>query len=109
MAIAENYTRLSEKGSILSVTIVYSSIDEFKRPPYESVDLQIDQLRVLLDKSGTDNNTSKSLLFTWGSQCFRGILKKMDVDYTMFSSNGTPVKAEVKIQIIGNESNSKLV
>lgn len=41
--------------------------------------------------------------FSWGSVRFSGFVEKVDVNFTMFEKGGTPVRAEVSLNIISVE------
>ncbi len=40
------------------------------------------------------------IMFEWGSFKFRGLIKSLNLDYVMFTSNGTPVRAKASITLV---------
>jgi len=48
--------------------------------------------------------------FIWGSVCFSGFIKHVNVTYTMFNKNGMPIRAKVDTQLMGipEESSTKI-
>lgn len=56
----------------------------------------------LTDKSSaTDkkNNRPPTILFVWGEFVFQGVIESLGQKYTMFLSDGTPVRAECALKI----------
>jgi LysM repeat protein len=41
------------------------------------------------------------LMITWGTLLFKGTLKEMDIEFTVFKSDGTPVRAKAKAKFTG--------
>ena len=85
----------------LSVTLYYNTLRSLHSPLYESVDLQINKLRVFLNEHETATEQLKRIAFTWGDLCVFGILSSFRVKYMMFASDGTAVRAEVSLSIEG--------
>lgn len=46
---------------------------------------------------GTENNRPPECIFSWGSFAIQGVIQKVDQKFTMFLSDGTPVRAEITI------------
>lgn len=40
------------------------------------------------------------VMFEWGAFKFRGLIKSLNLDYVMFTSNGTPVRAKASITLV---------
>ena len=51
------------------------------------------------------NNYTRRVTFGWGNMCYKGILNYMNAQYTMFSIEGTPVRAYVDIGILCIDEN----
>lgn len=44
------------------------------------------------------------LLIVWGTQIFKGVLTSMNIKYTLFRPNGTPLRATVSLSFYGQKS-----
>lgn len=42
---------------------------------------------------------SRKIIFSWGNQVYKGRLQSVNTEYTMFSSQGSPVRAKVTIEL----------
>ena len=57
----------------------------------------------MLMKMYPKTHTQSSVIFTWGSMEFEGFITSMSINYQMFNRNGHPVRAEVDLDIQGEE------
>ncbi|BDD09408.1 peptidoglycan-binding protein [Fulvitalea axinellae] len=98
-----------------------SKSDEFYRlgPENLSFETLLDDTGAIADKSGKTLDQKISLMrdtlfkvnskthqpsfskLIWGSFEFRGRLEKMDIDYTMFKPDGTPLRAKINFAFLG--------
>lgn len=46
----------------------------------------------------------KSVVFAWGTLAYRGTMDSFSVAYQMFAADGTPVQAEVRLSISGEDA-----
>lgn len=49
------------------------------------------------------------LLVIWGTQLFRGVLTSMNIRYTLFRPNGTPLRATVTLSFVEQRSASEIL
>ncbi len=62
---------------------------------------RLDQLkRVALNFNG-DQHKPNNLLLTWGTLVFKCVLAEMNLDYTLFTADGTPVRATAACKFCG--------
>lgn len=86
-----------EEQLVLSVTLFFNTLTSLYQPTYEDVRKYI---RELYPYTNTKGNI-QSIFFLWGSIAVRGYLRSMNVQYTMFAPDGTPVRAQVSISVEG--------
>ena len=71
--------------------------------PYKikSIDKEVDELeKVTYDLYG-DKHRPNYLKVSWGAFIFKGILKSINYDYTLFSGNGIPLRVKITFSLIG--------
>jgi hypothetical protein len=73
------------------------------------VDAQIKLFLALAYKMDSDIHKPPYLLLVWGTFIFRGVLTSADIKYTLFSSSGLPLRAEMTINISEHEDKQKLL
>lgn len=56
---------------------------------------------MIVDPSEIKKNRPYFVLFEWDKFKFSGVISKLDVKYTMFDSDGTPLRAKVDVTIKG--------
>lgn len=86
----------------LSTTLFYNTYTNLSATTYIDVRDYIRQLYPYTNASIKNKDNLKKIAFMWGSISVIGVLEKMDVRYTMFSPDGTPIRGEVSISIAGN-------
>lgn len=77
-----------------------------------SVQLIVDESNAILQTEGNvqteaegfiaalSNENTRALLFMWGDMTYEGILNGVEVNYTMFDTNGIPIRGEINLSII---------
>lgn len=71
------------------------------------VDGQLALLRKVLYQPDSDNKVKLSVVqVLWGSMLFQGRVESMAVNYTLFSSAGTPLRARVKLSFSAYEGST---
>ena len=93
--INEESDRLSFKLTIDGFT--KNSTDDESEAANVSEDVQ--KLKSLLKIDG-DQHKPPECEFKWGGLEFRGVMDKLSVRYTMFSSNGKPIRAALDVSIV---------
>ncbi|MGZ3440120.1 MAG: CIS tube protein [Polyangia bacterium] len=96
------------KPMTLSVTLQFDTYEERTNVRDKWV-RQIEKLTMMtkqFDKNGTKaSKTDKQkyrppvILFVWGRFTFKGVIESLSQKYTMFLSDGTPVRAECALKI----------
>jgi hypothetical protein len=56
--------------------------------------------KVILDYNG-DEHKPNYLMISWGSLLFKGALTEMDIEFKLFKSDGTPIRAVAKAKFQG--------
>lgn len=57
----------------------------------------------LLMKMYPKSHTQSKVLFAWGSLEFEGYITSMNINYKMFNRNGFPVRAEIDLDLLGED------
>lgn len=71
------------------------------------VDGQVALLRRVLYNTGNDKKVKLAVVqVLWGSMAFQGRVASMTVNYTLFSSAGTPLRARVKLTFTAYENST---
>jgi len=86
---------------VLSVRLFFNTLNDLNQTSYEDVRQYISQLYPYTNKTKNVGAKVEKIYFFWGSIAVAGILNHMNVHYTMFASDGKPVRAEVDITIAG--------
>lgn len=86
----------------LSATLFFNTLDSLYQESYEDVRTYISQLYPYTNKTAKNGGEVQHIYFFWGSIAVAGILKRMNVRYTMFAPDGKPVRAQAEISIEGN-------
>lgn len=50
------------------------------------------------------NNYTRKIVFTWGNMSYKGVLTNVNAEYTMFSTDGNPIRANVDLGILCTDS-----
>lgn len=91
-----------KKGKItLSMTLFFNTLTSLDQTSYMDVREYIQKLYYYDNKDIAKDKKPQQIYFEWGSVCVAGILTRMQVRYTMFSPEGTPVRAQAEISIAG--------
>ena len=90
----------------LSMTLYFYSFRS--ETDYDDVRKKINVLRPYLGRREKHSYVmGEKLTFAWGTLALRGRLSAMEVSYQMFASDGTPVQAEARITMIGEDPEVK--
>jgi hypothetical protein len=93
------------KPMSLSVTLQFDSYEErvSVRDKWvrklEALTLMKKQLKSGASKKDKEDARPPTILFVWGRFTFKGVVESLSQKYTMFLSDGTPVRAEVALKI----------
>jgi hypothetical protein len=69
-----------------------------------SVDSLIETMLGLLYRVKGDKHEPNTVCFQWGDMNYYGRVETVDIDYTMFKPTGEPLRAKVKLGILGGIS-----
>lgn len=101
----ENSMLSHKKGmTTLSTTLFFNTLYDLYQTSYEDVREDIRRLYPYtntLEKNRNMVHTARQIYFFWGTLAVAGMLSRMSVNYTMFSPDGKPVRAQVGISIEG--------
>lgn len=102
---AENSMLSYKKGmTTLSTTLFFNTLYDLYQDSYEDVREDIRRLYPYtntVEKNKKKVHTARQICFFWGTLAVAGMLSRMSVNYTMFSPDGKPVRAQVGISIEG--------
>jgi nucleoid-associated protein YgaU len=82
-------------GSKLQLTLIFDGTGAVPGSDKRTVDQQLLDLWRLGIKINPDIHTPNFLKLVWGSLLFKCRLETLDIDYTLFNSDGTPLRAKV--------------
>lgn len=92
----------SWEESSLSIRLFFNTYNS--ESSYTDVRKQLQNVRKFLCKTEHGDVVSNPpVAFAWGTFAFRGHMNSMSVTYQMFASDGTPVRAEARVCISGEE------
>lgn len=89
----------------LSVTLQFDTYEErvSVRDKYVRALEKLAMMRIQFSKQPKKGDKKKAgppvILFVWGRFTFKGVVESLSQKYTMFLSDGTPVRAEVALKI----------
>ncbi|HEY7955295.1 MAG: hypothetical protein ACHQ17_04320 [Polyangia bacterium] len=89
----------------LSVTLQFDTYEErvSVRDKYVRALEKLAMMRIPFAKNPKSGDKKKSgppvILFVWGRFTFKGVVESVSQKYTMFLSDGTPVRAEVALKV----------
>lgn len=87
----------------VSIPLIFEEPEERKEPSENSnnntrlKNNMSNQINMLLDAVRIPH--SRKIIFRWGSQLYSGNLQSVAVEYTMFNTQGIPIRAKVTIDI----------
>ena len=77
-------------------------------PFRKSVSQRIDELMKVAYKYNGNIHQPNFLLLEWGKVSFPCRLKSVDITYTLFNRDGTPLRAELALKLISDDSTENL-
>ena len=93
------------EGEAFTLDLVFDGTGAVPDAPAKSVEVQLADLRRLAYEVNGDIHTPNYLILAWGVLLFKGQLKTLAIDYTLFAPDGTPLRAKVKAGFIGFHDN----
>jgi hypothetical protein len=75
----------------------------------ENVGLQIESFRKIVFKFNPDMHSPNYVQLSWGTLVFNCQLETLNINYTLFQPDGTPLRAKASATFIGFESPEALV
>ncbi len=79
----------------LAATLIFDTY-ETKQSVYRTYTSKLEQLIHVISN---EIKRPPLTLFVWGSFCFQGVVESLSQKYTMFLSNGVPVRAECNLKM----------
>lgn len=92
-------------GETLSFDLVFDGTGTVPNAPRKSVEEQIRDLRHLCYEVNGTIHTPNYLVLCWGALLFKGVLKTLSIDYSLFAPDGTPLRAKVKASFSAFQAN----
>ena len=84
-----------EKGAGLRLALLFDGTGAIPDSAADSVEQQIAELRRLCLTENPATHEPNFVVVTWGTLLFKGRLLSLDIDYTLFDPDGTPLRAKV--------------
>lgn len=95
-----------DKGEALEVELVFDGTGTVPGAPTKTVPVMLAELRRLIYDVNGDIHSPNYVQLSWGTLLFKGRLKTLSIDYTLFDTDGTPLRAKVKAGFVGFHDNS---
>jgi nucleoid-associated protein YgaU len=95
-----------DKGEALELALVFDGTGSVPDAPSKSVDDQLADLKRLIYEINGAIHSPNYVQLAWGSLLFKGRLKTMGIDYTLFAPDGTALRAKVKAVFLGYHDNT---
>lgn len=95
-----------DQGEALDVTLILDGTGTVPDAPAKSVPNQLADLRRLIYDVNWKIGSPNFVRLSWGTLLFNGRLKTLEIKYTLFDVNGTPLRAEVRAAFLGHHANS---
>lgn len=92
-------------GQTLDLSFVFDGTGAVPGATTKTVDQQIQDLRKLAFDINGKIHTPNYVVLNWGTLNFKGRLKSLAIDYTLFAPDGTPLRATIKAGFIGFHEN----
>ncbi len=87
----------------LSMSLFFNTYDS--ETSYTDVRDKLLPLRAYLCRTEDKETVNgKTVVFAWGTLAFRGSMDSFSVTYQMFAADGTPVRAEARVSISGEDA-----
>jgi hypothetical protein len=93
-------------GEAFEVSLVLDGTGTVPDAPTKSVDAQFADLRRLIYEVNGNIHTPNYVKLAWGTLLFKGRLKTLNIDYSLFSPDGTPLRATVSAGFVGFHDNT---
>lgn len=90
-----------ECGVGLDLELVFDGTGTVAFATKQTVAQQILALRRLGLAINPDTHRPNYVKLTWGTLLFKGQLKSLDINYTLFNPDGSPLRAKVKASFLG--------
>lgn len=91
---------LGQGSSVLTVSLVFDTADEGNSDNPRSVREKVNFLeKFVLPIDNGGRQIVPKLRFHWGTFVFDGIVERLNLEFDLFASNGTPLRAKVDLSI----------
>ncbi len=83
----------------MSLSSAVASLKDIFRGGTKDVRNEVNELRSMIELTDSDEGPPPIVIFQWGGFSFRGVVYSFKEEYTMFHSDGRPIKANVSLSI----------
>lgn len=101
--------RQVDEEVVLTTKLFFNTLHSVYQTTYQDVRELLKPLKEVCNFQISDKAEMKRICFQWGTISIIGILTSYQETYTMFSSDGKPVRAEASITIEGRDEGYKSV
>ncbi len=95
-----------DQGEAFDLSLVLDGTGTVPDAPTKSVDAQFADIRRLIYDVNGDIHSPNYVKLAWGTLLFKGRLKTLNIDYTLFAPDGTPLRATVSAGFVGFHDNT---
>jgi len=95
-----NFSAINPKKFDLTILIDGTGVVESQTPGKPDVLTQINQLNDIVYNYQGDKHEPNHVRILWGSLIFFGRLESMAIDYTLFTPEGAPLRAEISLSLV---------
>ena len=96
----QNFSAINPQKLDFSVIIDGTGVVESPKPGKPDVKTQIDHLNEIVYNYQGDKHEPNHVRVLWGSLIFFGRLESMSLDYTLFTPDGAPLRAEISLSFV---------
>jgi len=94
-----------DKGVSLKLSLLFDGTGAVPEMPTRAVADQIGDLRRLALQINGQTHAPNYLQLTWGTLLFKGRMKSLQIEYTLFNPDGSPLRAKATAAFIGFREN----
>ncbi len=95
-----------EQGEAFELELILDGTGTVPDAPTKSVDAQFADIRRLIYQINGEIHSPNYVKLAWGTLLFKGRLKTLSIDRTLFAPDGTPLRATVKAGFLGFHENT---
>jgi hypothetical protein len=88
-------------GATLTTEFIFDGTGAVPGAGDQDVAAQISDFRRALLDTNSETHSPNYVKLSWGKTLFKGRLKSLDIEYTLFNPDGSPLRARAKASFVG--------